>query len=95
MFNFDNLSFISFNFRQNRDFKFRKSLPILIFNFSAKSKSSIPWKRFEVLFHNLLFSPISIINSLLDLIKFEEIIINFLISLWIQPLFTIIPLNSN
>ena len=26
--------------------------------------------------------------------NFEEIIINFLISLWIRPLFTIIPLNS-
>ena len=54
----------------------------------------IPWKYFEVLFHSLPFSPISIINSSSDLIKFEEIIINFLISLLIRPLFTIIPLNS-
>ena len=54
----------------------------------------IPWKRFEVIFHNLSFFPISIINSLSNLIKFEEIFINFLISLWIRPLFTIIPLNS-
>ena len=29
-----------------------------------------------------------------DLINFEENIKNFLISLWIRPLFTIIPLNS-
>ena len=48
----------------------------------------------EVLFHNLPFSPIAIINSSFDLINFEENIKNFLISLWIQPLFTIIPLNS-
>ena len=54
----------------------------------------IPWKRFEVLFHNSPFYPISIINSSSDLIKFEEIIINFLISPCIRPLFTIIPLNS-
>ena len=43
MFNFDldrNLSSISFNFHQNRDFKFQKSLPILVFNFSVKSKSN-------------------------------------------------------
>ena len=53
----------------------------------------IPWKQFEVLFHNLPFSPIFIINSSSDLIKFEEIIINFLISLWIRHLFIIIPLN--
>ena len=32
----------------------------------------IPWNRLEVLFHNLPFSPISIIDSLSDLIKFEE-----------------------
>ena len=54
----------------------------------------ILWNRFEVIFHNLLFSPISIINSLSDLINFEEFIKNFLISLWIRPLFTIIPFNS-
>ena len=54
----------------------------------------IPWKRFEVLFHNLPFSPIYIIDLSSDLINFKEIIINFLISLWIRPLFTIIPLNS-
>ena len=54
----------------------------------------IPWKRFEVLFNNLPLSPIFIINSSSDLINFREIIINFLISLWIQPLFNIKPLNS-
>ena len=53
----------------------------------------IPWNRLEVLFHNLPFSPISTINLSFDLIKFEEIIINFPNSLWIRPLFTIIPLN--
>ena len=54
----------------------------------------IPWNLFEVLFNNLPFSPISIINSSSDLINFEEYIKNFLISLWIRPLFTIIPFNS-
>ena len=54
----------------------------------------IMWIRFEVLFHNLPFSPSSIINSSSDLIEFEENIKNFLISVWIRPLFTIIPLNS-
>ena len=54
----------------------------------------IPWNRFEVIFHNLSFSPISIINSSSDLINFEEYIKNFLISLWIRPLFIIIPFNS-
>ena len=54
----------------------------------------IPWNRHEVFFHNLPFFPISIINSSSDLIKFEEIIINFSNSLWIRPLFVIIPLNS-
>ena len=34
-------------------------------------------------------------NSSSDLINFEENINNFLISFWIQPLFTIIPFNSN
>ena len=47
-----------------------------------------------ILFHNLPFSPIFIINSSSDLINFEEYIKNFLISLWIRPLFTIIPFNS-
>ena len=54
----------------------------------------IPWNRFKVLFHNLPFSPISIINSSSDLINFEDYIKNFLISLLIRPLFTIIPFNS-
>ena len=53
------------------------------------------WNRFEVIFHNIPFSPISTINLSSDLINFEENIKNFLISLWIRPLFTIIPLNSN
>ena len=42
---------------------------------------------------NFIF-PVSIINSSSDLIKFEENIRNFPISLWIRPLFIIIPLNS-
>ena len=54
----------------------------------------ILWNRFEVILHNWPFSPIFIINSLSDLINFEEYIKNFLISLWIRPLFTIIPFNS-
>ena len=33
-------------------------------------------------------------NSLFDLINFKEYIKNFLFSLWIRPLFTIIPFNS-
>ena len=54
----------------------------------------IPWNRLEVFFHNLSFSPIYIIDSSSDLIKIEEIIKDFLNSLWIRPLFTIIHLNS-
>ena len=55
----------------------------------------IPLKQFEVIFHNIPFSPISTIDLSSDLINFEENIINFLISLWIRPLFTNIPLNLN
>ena len=55
----------------------------------------ILWNRFEVIFHNISFSQISTIDLLSDLINFEENIKNFLISLWIRPLFTIIHLNSN
>ena len=39
------------------------------------------------------FPPISIINFSSDLIKFEDYIKKFLNSLWIRPIFTIIPLN--
>ena len=46
------------------------------------------------MFHSIPFSPISTTNLSSDLINFEENIINFLISMWIQLLFTIIPLNS-
>ena len=63
-----------------------------------KSKSNLmifdSWNRLEVLFHNIPFPPISIIDSLLNFIKFEKIIRNFPSSLWIRPIFTIIPLNS-
>ena len=55
----------------------------------------IPWKQFQVIFHNIPFFLISTIDLSSDLINFEENIRNFLISLWIRPLFTIIPLNSN
>ena len=41
------------------------------------------------------FFSISTIDLSSDLINFEENIRNFLISLWIRPLFTIIPLTSN
>ena len=50
------------------------------------------WNRLQVLFHKIPFSPISITDSSFDLIKFEEIIKNFPNSLWIRPIFTIIPL---
>ena len=43
----------------------------------------------------LPFSPIFTINFLSDLIKFEDYVKKFLNSLWIQPIFTIIPLNSS
>ena len=55
----------------------------------------IPWNRFEVYFHKISFSPISSINFSSDLIKFEEYVKKFLNSLWIRPIFTIIPLNSS
>ena len=55
----------------------------------------IPWNRLEVIFHNLQFPLISIINPLSDLINFEEYVKNSLSSLWIWPLFTIMPLNSS
>ena len=55
----------------------------------------IPWNRFEVYFHKIPFSPISTINFSSDLIKFEEYVKEFLNSLWIRPIFTIIPLNSS
>ena len=52
------------------------------------------WIRFESIFHNISFSPISTINFSSDLINFEDYIKKFLISLWIRPLFTITPFNS-
>ena len=55
----------------------------------------IPWNRFEVYFLKIPFSPISTINFLSDLIKFEDYVKKFSNSLWIQPIFTIIPLNSS
>ena len=54
----------------------------------------IPWNRFEVYFLKIPFSPISSINFPSDLIKFEDYIKKLLNSLWIRPVFTIIPLNS-
>ena len=54
----------------------------------------IPWNRFEVYFLKILFSPIFTINFLSDLIKFEDYVKKLLNSLWIRPVFTIIPLNS-
>ena len=41
------------------------------------------------------FSPISSINFSSDLIKFEDYVKKFLNSMWIRPIFTIIPLNSS
>ena len=54
----------------------------------------IPWNRFQVFFLKIPFSPISTINFSSDLIKFEEYVKKILNSLWIRPVFTIIPLNS-
>ena len=53
------------------------------------------WNWFEVFFLKIPFSPISTINFSSDLIKFEDYVKKFLISLWIRLLFTIIPLNSS
>ena len=55
----------------------------------------IPWNPFEVYFLKILFSLISTINFSSDLIKFEDYVKKFLNSLWIRPIFTIIPLNSS
>ena len=55
----------------------------------------IPWNQFEVYFIKIPFSPISTINFSYDLIKFEDYVKKFLNSLWIRPIFTIIPLNSS
>ena len=55
----------------------------------------MPWNRFEVYFIKIPFSPISSINFSSDLIKFEEHVKKILNSLWIRPIFTIIPLNSS
>ena len=54
----------------------------------------IPWNPFEVCFLKIPFSPISSIDFPSDLIKFEDYVKKFLNSLWIRPVFTIIPLNS-
>ena len=52
------------------------------------------WIRLWVLFPKISNCRIYIIISSSDLIKFKEIMKNFPNSLWIWPLFTIIPLNS-
>ena len=54
----------------------------------------IPWNQFEVFFLKIPFSPISTINFSSNLIKFEDYVKKLLNSLWIRPVFTIIPLNS-
>ena len=53
----------------------------------------IPWIRLWVLFPKISNCLLSIHISSFNLIKFEEIIRNYLNSFWIQPLFTTIPLN--
>ena len=47
-----------------------------------------------VFFLNLPFSLISHLNSLFNLAKFQNVSWKYLNSLWIRPLFTIIPFNS-
>ena len=54
----------------------------------------ILWNLFQVFFLKIPFSPIFTINFSSDLIKFEDYVKKFLNSLWIRPVFTIIPLNS-
>ena len=54
----------------------------------------IPWNWFEVFFLKTQFSLISHLNSLSNFTKFQNISRKYLNSLWIRPLFTIIPLNS-
>ena len=54
----------------------------------------IPWIRFEVIFLNPPFSLISHLNSSSNLTKLQKISRKYLNSLWIRPLFTIIPFNS-
>ena len=54
----------------------------------------IPWNRFEVFFLKIPFSLISHLNSSSNLTKFQKISRKYLNSLWIRPVFTIIPLNS-
>ena len=54
----------------------------------------IPWNRFEVYFLKIPFSPSSTINFLSDLMKFKDYVKKLLNSLWIRPVFTIIPLSS-
>ena len=54
----------------------------------------IPWIHFEVIFLNPPFFLISHLNSSSNLTKFQKISRKYLNSLWIQPLFTIIPFNS-
>ena len=49
---------------------------------------------FEVFFLKTPFSLISHLNSSSNLTKFQKISRKYLNSLWIRPLFTIIPLNS-
>ena len=76
-----------------------ENYPSLRSSISPRNQSQIrwffiPWNHLEVLFHKIPFSLISIIDSSSDLIKFKEIIRNFPNSLWIRPIFTIIPLNS-
>ena len=55
----------------------------------------IPWNLLEVFSLKIPFSPISTIDFLSDLIKFEDYVKKFLNFMWIQPIFTIIPLNSS
>ena len=54
----------------------------------------IPWICLRVLFPKISNCLISITILSSDLVKFKEIFRNYLNSLWIQPLFTNIPLNS-
>ena len=51
----------------------------------------ILWKRFEVFFHNILFSPISTIDLSSDLINFEENIKNFLFPCGFDPYLPLYP----
>ena len=78
--------------------RFRKFLPTSIFDFSVITNPNRvifdSTDRSLSLLSKNTFSLISHLNSSSNLTKFQNISQKYLNSLWIQPVFTIIPLNS-